>query len=452
MDGTWALERLSRFGDALAFRSEATEATFRDLVRMTEEARVRLRERQIAPGSTVVVHADFTADAIALLLALYLNGNIVVPLYDPRGERLSQVCELVAADHVLSTKDEASCPTAKAECAREIHPLVAKLRAGGDPGLILISSGSSGKPKAMLLNQRALFDKYEPLEARPATILTFLLFDHIGGFNTLFHTLFTGGTLIPAYSRAVDDVCATIQRWKVQVLPATPTFLNMLLVSRAYERFDLSSLSLITYGTEVMPESTLKKLSSVFPDIRLKQTYGMSEIGILSTRSEDSKSLWISIGKGVQHKVVDGILWLKSQTAMLGYLNAESPFDTDGWLCTGDLVEQKGDKYLILGRKESIINVGGLKVYPAEVESHLLQVEGVKDALAWGKKNPVTGQVVAVKVLVDAGVQNAEFTDRLKRHCRAHLEEYKVPRHFDFTTEPIHGSRFKKLNAGAQGG
>lgn len=82
---------------------------------------------------------------------------------------------------------------------------------------------------------------------------------------------------------------------------------------------DMSSLELITYGTEVMPESVLKRLHMALPNARLLQTYGLSELGIMRSKSRDSNSLWVKVdGEGYDTKVVDGILWIKADSAMLG--------------------------------------------------------------------------------------------------------------------------------------
>ncbi len=83
---------------------------------------------------------------------------------------------------------------------------------------------------------------------------------------------------------------------------------------------------------------------------------------------------------------------------MLGYLNAPSPFDEDGWYNTHDVVEVDGPYIRILGRTTELINVGGQKVYPSEVESALLEMDNVREATVWGEPNPVTGQVVAARV------------------------------------------------------
>jgi len=126
--------------------------------------------------------------------------------------------------------------------------------------------------------------------------LVFLQLDHIGGLNTLFYTLANGGTAVVAEDLSPESVCEAIESHRVQLLPTSPTFLNLLLLSEAHLRHDLSSLELITYGTEPMPESTLKRIVQAFPCARLLQTYGLSELGILRSRSRTSDSLWVRVG------------------------------------------------------------------------------------------------------------------------------------------------------------
>jgi acyl-CoA synthetase (AMP-forming)/AMP-acid ligase II len=122
----------------------------------------------------------------------------------------------------------------------------------------------------------------------------------------------------------------------VELLPASPTFLNLLLLSKAYEGHDLSALKLITYGAEPMPSTTLAALRAVFPKIELRQTYGLIELGVLRAKSMSSDSLWVKVGgDGYDLRVVDGILQIKADSAMLGYLNAPSPFTEDGYFIPG---------------------------------------------------------------------------------------------------------------------
>jgi acyl-CoA synthetase (AMP-forming)/AMP-acid ligase II len=199
-----------------------------------------------------------------------------------------------------------------------------------------------------------------------------------------------------------------------------------------------------------MPSSTLAAVSESLPWVRLKQTYGLSELGILPTFSRDSGSLWLKLGRaGFEHRIVDGVLWIRSGTAMLGYLNAPSPFDADGWFNTQDLVEVDGDFIRILGRKSELINVAGEKVHPAEVEDVLLQLDNVGDATVSAKANPVTGQVVAAKVTLMRPEDPEAFKRRLRAFCRDRLDRYKTPALIEIVAEAHHGERFKKSRSAA---
>src|SRR4029077_13972175 len=176
--------------------------------------------------------------------------------------------------------------------------------------------------------------------------INFLLFDHIGGFNTLFYTLANLGTIVVPADRSVAKVCEVVQKHKVELLPTSPSFLNLLLLAEAHKQFDLSSLKLITYGTEVMPERTLKMANDAFPNARFQQTYGLSELGILRSQSAADNSLLVRVGgEGYETRVVNGTLHIRAKSSMLGYLNAPSPFDKDGWFDTGDAVIQEGEFY-----------------------------------------------------------------------------------------------------------
>src|SRR5581483_4450949 len=107
------------------------------------------------------------------------------------------------------------------------------LRAVDHPGLVLFSSGSSGKPKGAVHDLAALLRKFE--RPRPALrTLAFLLFDHIGGINTLLHVLASGGCLVTVTDRSPDGVLAAVERHRVELLPTSPTFLNLVLLSEAH--------------------------------------------------------------------------------------------------------------------------------------------------------------------------------------------------------------------------
>jgi acyl-CoA synthetase (AMP-forming)/AMP-acid ligase II len=195
-----------------------------------------------------------------------------------------------------------------------------------------------------------------------------------------------------------------------------------------------------------MPESTLRRFHALFPKVKLQQTYGLSEVGIMRSKSRSSDSLWVKIGgEGFETRVLDGMLEIKAKSAMLGYLNAPSPFTADGWFKTGDAVEVDGEYLRILGRQSELINVGGEKVYPAEVESVLQLMPGVDDVAVSGEPNPITGHIVKARVKLNRAEPLSEFRKRMQEFCRDKLPRFKVPQKVELVEHGMHGERFKKM-------
>jgi acyl-CoA synthetase (AMP-forming)/AMP-acid ligase II len=185
----------------------------------------------------------------------------------------------------------------------------------------------------------------------------------------------------------------------------------------------------------------------MFPDAEIKQTYGLSELGVLRSKSEDSGSTWVRVGgPGFEVKIVDGVLWVRSESNMVGYLNAPSPFDEEGWMNTGDEVEVRGEYIRILGRRSDMINVGGQKVSPLDVESVLLQAPNVAEAVVRGAQHQLMGHVVHATVSLVEHEDLEEAVIRLRRHCLERLPRFKVPVRFDIVEpEAQRGARFKKV-------
>ena len=395
----------------------------------------RFNRLSLPAGAVVTVESDFSPNTTALLLALLERDAIIAPVN--RGgpaapaagiADLTPVWGRVGIDATdRSTVNSASVRRGLSGTVPQpaVHPLLARLRSRGRPGLLLLTSGSSGCPKAVLHDADALLARFRQPRAAQRTP-AMLVFEHLGGLNTLFHALATGGTLYALPDRRPDTVCAAVARHRIEVLPTSPTFLQLMLVSGAHERHDLSSLNLITYGSEAMPHATLDRLSAALPGTRIKQTYGLIEVGALPSRSRARESLWLQLG--VEHRVVDGVLQLRTPAAMLGYLNAPSPFTADGWFVTGDLVERDGEYLRILGRASDLISVGGVKVLPQEVEAAIQELEWVRDVRVYGEPNALMGAVVCARVRVGAAMDDPRRTAaEVKRHCRARLPRHQVP-------------------------
>ncbi len=404
----------------------------------------RLDKERVETGAVVSLEADYSPIAVAVLLTLVERGCVVVPLTASVEKQKPEFREIAEVEIIIDVDEDDRARFQKTGMTGR-HRIIKTLKDKGHPGLILFSSGSTGKSKAAVHDFAPLLEKFKvPRHSKRS--ITFPLFDHIGGVNTLLYNLSNAGCLITVRDHSPDSVCKAIETHRAQILPTSPTFINLLLLSEAHKRYDLSSLELVTYGTEVMPESALKQFHQLFPNTRLLQTYGLSEVGILRSKSKSSDSLWVKVGgEGFETRVVDGMLEIKAKSAILGYLNAENPFTEDGWFKTGDVVEVDGEYIRSLGRKSEMINVGGEKVYPAEVESVLQLIDGVEEVVVSGEPNSITGQIVKARVRLAREEKPDEFRKRMHAFCREKLAKFKIPLKVVLVDETLHSERFKKM-------
>jgi acyl-coenzyme A synthetase/AMP-(fatty) acid ligase len=409
-------------------------------------------EAGIEGGDAVLILGDYSFSSVSVLLALVSLKCIVIPITPTSYAGLSQSLKELSIDWRVSINGS-TLEVEKCDNNVIAPELFHKLIQSDSPGLILFTSGSSGKPKAVLHDFGKLLQKFRRRRLVMVTI-NFLLFDHWGGLNTLLHSLSNLSTTVFPVGRKPEDICKLIEAYSIELLPVTPSFLNLLLIDGSYRRYNMSSLRLISYGAEPMPEATLMRARSAFPSVEFRQTYGMIEVGVLGSKVKSSDSTWVKIGgEGYEVRVVDGMLQIKADSAMLGYLNAPSPFTDDGFLVTGDLVLQDGEWFRILGRNSDVINVGGQKVYPAEVEAAIMGVPGVRDAIVYGLDNILLGKIVSADIqLLTALESNEEIRREIIRICREQLQPYMVPMKINFTDQSLITARLKKSRAGILSG
>ena len=448
MNSKLLVERLSAGdtnADAVVRRGEMW--SYADLHEAVERWRGLLDESGLLPGAAVALECDFSPESIAAFLALAERACIAVPITVEDAGTRAKFREIAKCAWVIRPGIEAGAGGLSVEPVSHdgSHPLYDEIRKRGHAGLVLFSSGTLGEPKAAVHDLESILAKFGRRGRRLRTV-AYLLFDHIGGINTLLYTLCNAGCLILVHDRSTDQVLSDMEEFGAELLPTSPSFLKQLLMSGALEDRDLTALKTVSYGTEAMPESVLAALHEALPNVELKQTYGLSEVGILRSRSRSSNSLWVRVGGDeFQTRIRGGMLEIKADSAMLGYLNAPSPFLEDGWFPTGDHVEQDGDYIRFLGREGDLINVGGLKVFPAKVEECLRRAEGVEDAQVLGESSGLFGQMVTARVVPTASVDDVAALERdLKAWCAEHLEHFEVPTRIEIATEIPQGRRLKR--------
>jgi len=397
---SWLTDRLGSFGSHTACIESGREWSYAEFLSKIASEKAHLSANKVIP-----IESNSTVEGLAQLLAIAETGKIALPLPPELPE-----AERAYMRHVAASS-----------------PLYDQLSGSG---LILFSSGTSGEPKGMLHNLPALLNRFEQVKPRRDRTLQLLLIDHIGGLDAAFRCLCAGSTLVIPEARTPEAAGRAIETHKVNILPASPTFLNLMLLKGVPEQYDCSSIEIIAYGAEAMPQALLDRLNKVFPKAALQQKFGTSETGAVRIESADNGSLFFRIkDTGTEWKVVDDELWLRTPSRILGYLNTdESSLEADGWYRTGDLVEEDPHGNIrIIGRESATINVGGQKVHPSEVEAVLLELDGIDACQVYGESDPITGQRVACEIFSSEERDLRSWKRAIRNHCRGKLAPWKIP-------------------------
>jgi long-chain acyl-CoA synthetase len=428
------LDKIRIYSDKTFLIENDIAYTYRDLLSSINDWQEHLKS--IKPGSRVVHSGGYTLNNISLLIALAVRDCLAIPV-SSSDLSIPEITEICSANYFI---DNWCAGDVVIEC---INPEISQILPGA--GIIFFTSGSSGKPKAAVHDFSQLLSKYK--KARKAfRTCSVLLFDHLAGFDNLFYILFAGGSLIVPQTFSPDQVLKTISRYKVQILSATPSFLNFVLMENAELKQNLSGLEIIVFSSEKMAEITLTKLKTILPaNIKLIQKYGSTEMGSPSSRTNPDNPLWLKFDPDqIEYKIIDSILYLKSTSSFRGYLNYESETDND-WYCTGDMVETEEEWLHIIGRKSDLINVGGRKVLPQEVEEVLQAMDIVLDATVSAKTHPLMGQVVKAVISLQEGADRKEFISDMRIFCKDKLTQYKIPVYVEFQDQIESGNRMKKI-------
>ena len=306
--------------------------------------------------------------------------------------------------------------------------------------LILYTSGSTGRPKGALLSHTALELAIEswagPVMAlsQADVVLATLPLAHSFGLNgALLAPLLVGATVALVDRFAPDRVLDAIRRHRVTVFPGVATMFRRLLDAPELADADLGSVRIAVSGAAPCPWELAERWRSR-TGIRIVRGYGMTELfRPISYQAADPTESPDSIGwpvPGVEIRIVDDELWIKSPSAMDAYVNA--PDETrevlvDGWFRTGDLATVSAEGLVtIVGRKRERILRGGYSVFPPEVEAVLLTHPAVAEAAVLAVPHPELGEEVAAFVALRP--DSRATPDELVAHCRERLATFKYPR------------------------
>jgi acyl-coenzyme A synthetase/AMP-(fatty) acid ligase len=302
---------------------------------------------------------------------------------------------------------------------------------------LMLTSGTSDVPKIISHTLEGLTGAIVAdgaAHGAGAVWATFYDIRGYGGLQIFLRAIVGGGSMVLSQpGEALADHVARLHQHGVTHISGTPSHWRKLLMSGSASGF---SPRYVRLSGEIADQAVLDGLSRAFPDASIGHAYASTEAGVgfaVNDGREGFPADMVRINRGgVEMKVEDGSLRIRSKRTAHAYVGHKAAplTDADGFVDTGDMVELRCDRYHFVGRRGGIINIGGLKVHPEEIEAVINRHPEVRMSRARSRKSPITGAVVVADVVLADGSDPArenEIRDRILADCRASLASHKVP-------------------------
>jgi acyl-CoA synthetase (AMP-forming)/AMP-acid ligase II len=405
-------------------------------------------------ANRVGVWCDETPALVATLVALDASGiDAVLISAASTVDHVAKLSEQLMLSAIVTDKDSIpECSTPHSLRFRQIDFTGPKIATnfqprGRDAEVILFTSGTSGQPKPAIHSWNTLSAAVnrDPKYAGRRWLLAYEP-TSFAGIQVWLQALLTGGCLCVLDSRDPASVADQLVKERVEFASATPSFWRLLLLSAAREKLAQASLTQITLGGEPVDQPVLDALRSAFPNARITHIYASTEMGVCFSVS-DGQAGFPAAYLADQNLPTElrigntGELEIRSRRAMLGYLpdstigvptaKTSAPNQSQ-WFATGDLVERRGDRIYFVGRKSETINVGGMKVYPTDVEQCIRQVPGVQEVRVYSVPSSITGQLVGAEIQPAHNADLVALRSQVLGACRQRLARHQVPTSIKF--------------------
>jgi acyl-coenzyme A synthetase/AMP-(fatty) acid ligase len=409
------------------------------LTHILEESCLVGRPGQLAGRSVLLAVADQLISALAMTEIDGVARRMLLCPPDLNADHINALIEDAGIDAVV-TDEPARWTDAEVYlvvAARAPVRAAAKAKTTRATEWLMLTSGTSGVPKIVGHTLEALTGAIVadgPARGEPPVWATFYDIRRYGGLQIFLRAVIGGGSMVLSRpGEPIADYVARLSARGVTHISGTPSHWRKLLMSGAAEGFVPRYVRL---SGEIADQAVLDGLRRAFPAASIGHAYASTEAGVGFAVNDGFEGFPAEIvGRdrdGVEMKVEDGSLRIRSTRTAHAYVgqNAAALTDTDGFVDTGDMVELRGDRYHFVGRRGGIINIGGLKVHPEEIEAVINRHPEVRMSRARSRKSPITGSIVVADVILADGcdVSRSEaIRDKILTDCRASLASHKVP-------------------------
>lgn len=380
--------------------------------------------------------ADPLFAAVALVELDGVARRIVLSPPDLADEALAGVVEAAQVDAAVTDGADpvAGLPTHRV--ALPVQSLDAEPQCSPSQW-VMFTSGTSGPPKMVVHTLAGLTGAIKPAAAdAPAPVWgTFYDIRRYGGLQILLRTLLGEGSLaITAPGEPMPAFLARLASVGVTHLTGTPSHWRRALMTP--ESRDLSP-AYVRLSGEIADQPVLDALKARFPGVPVGHAYASTEAGVGFEVNDGLAGFpadYVGGAGEVALRVIDGALQVKSARACTGYLDGRTLAGDDGYVDTGDMVALRGDRYHFVGRRGGVINVGGLKAHPEEIEAVINTHPAVRMSRVSARRSPITGQLVAAEVVLrDPAADESMARADILAACRDALAPFKVPALLRFT-------------------